>query len=173
MSDGHAYIVNSAPGVGKSTLLRNLHLTLPDGFAVIDGDDVGRIIPYQNNLTWLNLIQDNIIDCCANFKRYGFNRCLISFVFPVEERLCRLTDGLIDNGFRVTHIMLECGEAELARRITLRNTSRIVNVEQAQTLSRQMRSLAADCRIDTTEITPDKVAELVLAYIRGDRNENH
>ncbi len=117
MNNGYLYIINSAPGIGKSTLLQNLHMGLPEGFASLDGDDVGRVIPYQNNLTWLNLIQDNIADCCINFRKSGFNRCVISFVFPSEERLEHLRDLLTGKGFHVTHMLLECSEDEIERRI--------------------------------------------------------
>lgn len=169
MNNGYLYIINSAPGIGKSTLLQNLHMGLPEGFAILDGDDVGRVIPYRNNLTWLNLIQDNIADCCMNFKKSGFNRCVISFVFPSEERLEHLRDLLTGKGFHVTHILLECSEDEIERRITKRNTSRVINVEQAKTLSRQMKNLSADYRIDTTEIMPDQVLTLVLECITGNK----
>ena len=169
INNGYLYIINSAPGIGKSTLLQNLHMGLPEGFAILDGDDVGRVIPYQNNLTWLNLIQDNITDCCMNFRKSGFNRCVIGFVFPSEERLEHLRDLLASKGFHVTHILLECSEYEIERRITQRNTSRVINVEQAKTLSRQMKNLSADYRIDTTEIMPDQVLTLVLEYITGNK----
>ncbi|MCL2320946.1 MAG: hypothetical protein FWC47_02440 [Oscillospiraceae bacterium] len=48
MDKSIVYIVNSAPGVGKTTLMKKLHTKLPDGFALIDGDDVGKITPYEN-----------------------------------------------------------------------------------------------------------------------------
>ena len=73
MDKSIAYIINSAPGIGKSTLMKNLHARLPDGFALIDGDDVGKITPYQNNINWLNVIQDNITDCCFNVCIMGLN----------------------------------------------------------------------------------------------------
>lgn len=87
MNNGYLYIINSAPGIGKSTLLQNLHMGLPEGFAILDGDEVGRVI----------------------------------------------------------------------------------NVEQAKTLSRQMKNLSADYRIDTTEIMPDQVLTLVLECITGNK----
>lgn len=165
MHDGIAYIINSAPGVGKSTLLRNLHLRLPDGFAIIDGDDVGRIIPYQNNINWLNVIQDNIADCCLNFKRYGNKNCIISFVFPGEERLNRITQLLNARGFEIVHILLECNEHEIERRITIRDTSRLINIENAKRLSREMSALSVDFKVDTTRIGADQVTDIILAYI--------
>ncbi len=165
MKTGIAYIINSAPGVGKSTLLKNLHLGLPDGFAIIDGDDVGRVLPYQNDINWLNLIQDNIASCCSNYKNYGYGNCIISFVFPVEERLRRITDLLTAHGFAVVHILIDCEENEMVRRITERNASRMISVDKAKVLNQQMKALPADFKVDTTHILPDQVSDLVIGYI--------
>lgn len=49
-------IINSAPGVGKTTLLRILEKKLLNSYALIDGDDVGRTIPLSISIDWLNLI---------------------------------------------------------------------------------------------------------------------
>ena len=167
MDKSIAYILNSAPGVGETTLMKKLHEKLPNGFALIDGDDVGKITPYENNFTWLNLMQDNIVACCSNFKRYEFSNCVISFVFPTEERLERIR-GLLNNcGFEIVHIILECDEGEMCKRITERNTSRLINLEQAKELNQEVKSLHADFRLDTTNIEADEVASLVIKYIFG------
>ena len=165
MKDGVAYIINSAPGVGKSTLLANLHLRLSNGFAIIDGDDVGKVLPYENNINWLNLIQDNIVACCSNYKKYGFRNCIISFVLPEEERLKRIIELLNAHGFEVIHILIDCEENEMARRITERNTSKMISIEKAKLLNLKMKTLTADFRVDTTSIEPDSVAEIITDYI--------
>ncbi len=61
-------IINSAPGVGKTTMLKLLETKLPKGFALMDGDDVGRIVPLNLSIEWLNLIQDNFVSCAKNFR---------------------------------------------------------------------------------------------------------
>ena len=167
MDKSIAYIINSAPGIGKSTLMKNLHTRLPDGFALIDGDNIGRIIPYQNNITWLNIIQDNIVDCCLNFKRYGFTNCIISFVFPTEERLERLKNLLTSKGFKIVHIILECDENEMCKRIIKRNTSKLINTDKAKKLNSELKLLSADFRIDTTYISADEVAYKAIDFITG------
>jgi len=174
VNDGKAFIINSAPGVGKSTLLKNLHLMLPDGFAVIDGDDFGRVIPYQNNIRWLNVIQDNIADCCQNFKEYGFNNCVIGFVFPVQERLNRIRDLLNKHDFDVIHIILTCDDDIIRKRIVRRNTSRLINAEQAAEINRQIDLLDCEIRIDTSYIDADEVSALVKNFMeKVIMNENH
>jgi len=167
MKKNIAYIINSAPGIGKSTLIKNLHTGLPNGFALLDGDDVGRIIPYEASTKWLNVIQDNLADCCANFKRYGFDNCVISFVFPVEERLERMKSLLAAKGFETAHVILECDENEMCRRIIQRNTSKLIKTEKAKELNNELKNLDADFRIDTTYINADEVANRVIEYITG------
>lgn len=90
----NAIIINAAPGVGKTTLLKLLEDKLLNDFAVIDGDDVGRTIPLENTVDWLNLIQNNIVDCAKNFKDYNIETLIISFIFPSQERLQRLVNLL-------------------------------------------------------------------------------
>jgi len=165
MSENIAYIINSAPGIGKTTLLRNLHSKLPGGFALIDGDDVGRITPYENNINWLNVMQDNIADCCDNFKRYGFSRCVIGFVFPAEERLERIKRLLISRGFKIKHIILECDEHEMRVRIERRNTSKLINPDRAAELNNEIKTLSADFRVDTTHIGAETVSDKVIEFI--------
>ena len=171
MKNNYVYIINSTSGVGKSTLLKNLHTQLPDSFAIIDGDDVGRVVPYNNNINWLNLIQDNISDCCSNYKKYGYNNCIVSFVLPVKERLERLSNMLKRNDFCTKHIILECSEDEIERRLKERNTSKILNIEQAKNISREIKNLSADFRVDNPNIMPDEIAELILNYIMEINNE--
>ena len=48
MDKSIAYIINSAPEVGKTTLLNNLHAILPDVFALLDGYNLGKTTPYEN-----------------------------------------------------------------------------------------------------------------------------
>lgn len=165
MDKSIAYIINSAPGIGKSTLIKNLHTRLPDGFALIDGDDVGRTNPYENNINWLNVIQDNIVDCCSNFKKYGFSNCIISFVFSAEERLERIKNLLAIRGFKVVHIVLECDENEMCRRIMQRNTSKLINTEQAKKLNQALKFISADLKVNTTLIEADEVADIVINFI--------
>jgi len=166
MNDERAYIINAAPGAGKSTLLKNLHKILPDGFALLDGDDVGRVTPFQKNIDWLNVVQDNLASCCANFRRYGFTNCVIGFVFPDESRLERMKNLLRANGFKaVCHSILDCGDGELRERISRRNTSKMINIERAVELNGELKHLVADFRIDTTDLTADDVAKKAAAYL--------
>lgn len=169
-------ILNSAPGVGKTTLLKYLESNLPSSFAVIDGDDVGRIVPIKLSIEWLNLIQDNIVSCAKNYRKFGVKALVVTFVFPSQERLDRLISLFRKENIDVLcRCSLVCDDIELERRIRERNTSRIVNIERALEHNRSIKQLRADITIDTTERIPQEVGELacdaILKVIRGGHNE--
>jgi predicted ABC-type ATPase len=159
------FIINSAPGVGKTTLLRELQDKLHNGFALLDGDDIGRVVPIENTNDWLNLIQDNFVSCCINFKRYEKRNIVIGFVFPSEERIQRLTGLLEREGFDVCHITLFCDDQEVERRIKERNTSKLIGVNKAVELNKKIKELKSDYRFDTTILNKDEVSNRVCDYL--------
>ena len=92
------YAVNGTSFVGKTTLLKCLHARLPGTCAVLDGDDVARIQPFQLTRKWLDLIQDNILACARNFDRFGVDFFLFAFPFPNMARIGRLNRIFQDGG---------------------------------------------------------------------------
>ncbi len=159
------FIINSAPGIGKSTLLSMLHNSLPKDFAILDGDDVGRVTPFQNSKEWLNLIQDNMVSCCSNFKGYGSENIILSFVFPSEERINRLKTKLYDAGFSSCHIKLTCNNERQKERILSRNSQKIISIEKAVLLNEQIKQIPSDFDIDTTFLTPGEISDRVIKYM--------
>jgi hypothetical protein len=159
------FILNSAPGVGKTSLINKLNTTIKEDFAFFDGDDVGRIVPYQLNKKWLNLIQDNLVCCAANCTKYNINNIVISFVFPTTERVERIKNKLIDHGFDVIHIALTCEKEELLRRLRERNNQKIVDIESGVKYNEMIKDLDADFLINTTKLSKKKVANELLKII--------
>lgn len=167
-----AIILNSAPGVGKTTLLKQLEGVLPKNFAIIDGDDVGRIIPLKLSIAWLNLIQDNIVSCAKNYKGYGIDFLIIAFVFPSEERVDRLTKLLKDINIDVLYrCSLICDAAELKQRIKKRNTTRFMNFERAIECNIKIKQLKSELVIDTTQRGVEEIRDLfvdsILTIVKG------
>jgi broad-specificity NMP kinase len=162
----NAIIINSAPGVGKTTLLRLLENKLSEGYAMIDGDDVARTVPLVNSTAWLDLMQDNIAACAKNYHAYCIRTLLVSFVFPTWERLRRLAGLLEREGFAVFHLRLLCRADELEKRMRIRNTQRMVSRERALELNRQIEELSSEYAVDTTGKTVEQVAETVCEKIQ-------
>lgn len=159
-------VLNSAPGVGKTTLLKQIEMVLKKNFAILDGDDVGRLVPLSLSIEWLDLIQENIVSCAINYRNFGADFLIVSFVFPSENRLHRLTNLLACANIKILCIIsLYCDEVELGKRIQKRNTTRIMNVERAINCNRQIKQLESDFLIDTTEKTPEEIADVFCSFI--------
>ena len=151
-------IINAAPGIGKTSLLKRIEKSDLQDSAVIDGDDLGRIIPLQGTDRWLNLIQDNLASCAANYQEYGLRLLFISFVLPSQERVSHLMKKLMDAGIsNVFHITLICDDAEIESRIVARNTSRLITVGRAKELNAEIKLLESDYRMDTSHKDADEV----------------
>jgi adenylate kinase family enzyme len=163
-------ILNSAPGAGKSTSLKLIEEKLGSGYAVIDGDDVGRIMPLKKSIEWLNLIQDNLASCAKNFREHDTNTLIVCFVFPTVERLQRLVNLLEKNDFSTFHIKLTCPSDVLAERIKTRNTQKVVNVQRALELNGKIEKLHANYSINTAQKTPEKVADILCEKIYNIEN---
>lgn len=159
-------ILNSAPGVGKTTLLKQIEKVLQKDFAVLDGDDVGRLVPLSLSIEWLDLIQENIVSCAINYRDFGVKFLIVSFVFPSENRLHRLTNLLACQDIKILCIIaLYCNEVELEKRIQKRNTTRIMNIERAINCNRQIKQLKSDFLIDTTKKPPEAIADIFCSFI--------
>lgn len=164
------FVMNAAPGVGKSTLLRELQNRLDDGFALLDGDDVGRVVPLENTLEWLNLIQDNMVSCCVNFREYGKKHIVLGFVFPGEERIQRLKGLLEKEGFEVCHITLFCQDREVERRIRERNTSRLIGISNAIEYNRKIMGMKSDYQLDTTSLNREEASGNIMSFLLNHRS---
>ena len=160
-----AIIINAAPGVGKSTLLKLLEERLSGGYAVVDGDDVGRTIPLVRSVDWLNLMQDNIVSCAKNYKKYNIKTLIIAFVFPTKERLQRLSNLLKDEKCLVYHITLICDPNELKKRIRIRNSQKLISIPRALEINNKIKELKSNYSVDTTNKSPDEVADVICEKI--------
>jgi len=158
-------IINAAPGVGKSTLLKLLEERLSEGYAVVDGDDVGRTIPLVKSVEWLNLMQDNIVSCAKNYKEYNIKTLIISFVFPSKERLERLISMLKDEGCKVYHITLDCDSNELEKRIKIRNSQKLISIPKALEINNKITKLKSYYSLNTTNKSPEEVANIICKKI--------
>lgn len=158
-------IINGAPGVGKSSLLNLLQDNLESRYALIDGDDLARTVPLVNNTEWLNLMQDNIAACSENFKEYGTKNIIISFVFPTRERLNRLKNLLKSKNDNFLHIVLNCEDDALRKRIKIRDKQRLLNIEDALICNHKINELESDYFVDTTDISSKLVLSEILKIL--------
>lgn len=161
----NVFIINSAPGVGKTSLMNNLQSRLKKGYAFLDGDDLGRVIPHVLNTGWLNLIQDNIVSCIDNFDGYKIKNCIVSFVFPTKERLERLYGLLRKRNHEIYHIILFCEKNRLIERIKRRNSQKIIEIRDSPEYDSMIRELNCDYKFDTSDMNVHDLCDEVYRVI--------
>lgn len=159
-----AIIVNGSAGTGKSTLLNSLSSQQLEKFALVDGDDLVRIIPFELTQEFLNVVIDNIVSCAENFQKYNYNVLVISFIFPTQKRLITLRDKLCELGIDVYVFNLYCENDLLKKRIIVRNTSKLISVDKAVEMNEMISKLPCDYLIDTTAFNNQ---DLVKCFMQG------
>jgi len=162
----HICGINGTSFVGKSTLLKQLHTRLPGKCAVLDGDDVGRIFPYEISRQWLDLIQNNILSCALNFKAAGVDFFLFAFPFPAINSIDRLNAIFLSQGHAINWINLIASDSTLEARFRARGGTKPENLRRGLDMNRAITQLPGFFTMDTTGLTPDEVAEAVLEYMR-------
>lgn len=83
-------IITGAPAIGKTALLPKLAQQACEKTALLDGDDLARIAPFEFNLDWLNLVQDNAYACAKNCLDFGVKNLFFLYCLPTQERLDRI-----------------------------------------------------------------------------------
>jgi hypothetical protein len=126
---------------------------------------VGRTIPLINSIKWLNLMQDNMVACAKNYKKFNIKTLLFSFVFPNQERFQRLANLLKQEGCSVYHITLICEPSDLEKRIKIRNTQKLISIQRAIQLNNEIKKLQSHYSINTTQKSPEEVADIICDEI--------
>lgn len=154
----NAFIINAAPGVGKTSLLHNFPGKGFHNLAVLDGDDVGRIIPHQPSSKWLDLVHDNMVACVKNYLAYGIDTVVVVFAFVAKERFDKFENVLRSENIQTRRIILFCDDKEIERRNMLRDASNgAVLAKIGINCNMIIKSFEADYRIDTTKMSINDV----------------
>jgi dephospho-CoA kinase len=163
-----AIVITAAPAMGKSTLFASLAERIPGKAAFLDGDEVGRLVPFRLTREWLDLVQDNIAACAANFADCDVRLFVTAFCLPSQERVDRLICLLEKIGYRVHIIALVSDEEALLERNRTRGGDDIRDAEEfASSLecNRGIRELQGVTLIDTTSMSVEQTASQVLRTI--------
>ena len=163
-----AIIITAAPGLGKTTILSILAEKLPGKSALLDGDNVGRLIPFSLSREWLNLVQDNIAACAENFARCGIRYFVTCFCLPSQERLNRLTGLLSNLGYQVHSIALIADDDSLLDRNRQRGGCDVQDADEfAETLhcNKAIKELESVHLINTTNMSPEHIGQEIVQTI--------
>jgi hypothetical protein len=163
-----AIIITAAPGIGKTTIFPILAEKLPRKSALLDGDNVGCLIPFSLSQEWLNLVQDNIAACAENFARCGIRYFVTCFCLPSQERLNRLTGLLSNLGYQVHSIALIADDDSLLERNRQRGGCDVRDADEfAETLhcNKAIKELEGVTFINTTNMSPEHIGQKIVQTI--------
>lgn len=157
-------VINGTSCVGKTTLLHHILHKLPERSAILDGDDVSRVFPFRLSTEWLDLVQDNLLACTANFAALDLKHLLLAFVFPSRRRVERLNRIFAAQGYTLHWINLVADERSLEARLRQRGVTGEDILASAHEMNAQIGNLDMPC-IDTTDMDIETLADRVLEMI--------
>jgi broad-specificity NMP kinase len=153
-------IINGVPGVGKSTVSKELHKALPKS-VWLDGDWCWMMNPWMITEENIKMVERNIIYLLRSyFSNSTFDYVIFSWVLHREEITQRILEGIQDFEYEITRITLTCTHESLRERMLLDNRT----LEQFEASSRRLR-LYEDMetfKIETSTISPEETIKRII-----------
>lgn len=147
-------IINGAPGVGKTTVSKELNKSLRKS-VWLDGDWCWMMNPWMITEENIKMVESNIIFLLRNYlSNSTFDYIIFNWVLHREEITQRLLEGIDDFEYELTRITLTCSNESLRERMLLDNRT----LEQYEKSSSRLRSYEQmkTYKIDTSNIRIDE-----------------
>ena len=155
-------IINGAPGIGKTTVAEVVFSKLPNS-ALLDGDDVWRVNPFEVNDRTKAVVERNIPFVLRSYLDAGYEYVLLTWVMHKQEIIDRVVGSLdgLDFGLHVFTLVAEEGVlCERWRDRAGRNEAPALVMDRLRESRRLETTL-----IETSDMSPEQVAEEILASI--------
>ena len=157
-------IINGSLGVGKTSVADELRYKF-DKSVHLDGDSIGDVHPFEiyDDARIRHLYRT--LELLIGFhQKNGYHNFVINYVFESPESLQELLDLLHPLDPSIHVYWLTCGKEEQAERIRNRKReslqwelNRFVELQQIQRKASKSGFIGKE--VDTTRLTPEKVAE--------------
>ncbi len=163
-------ILNGPMGVGKTTTARALVDRLAPAL-FLDADHVADFRPFDvREPAHLDYIEDTLCHMLAFHASQGFERVVVAWVFETAERLGHFSERLRAQGHAVHAFRLTCDAREHEARVRARNRENLDwELMRHRELAHGFETAAArgalGRTLDTTDLSPDEVADVVAELI--------
>lgn len=155
-------IINGAPGVGKSTV-GNLLFSRLQNIAILDGDDVWRINPFEVTDNTRDIVERNIAFVLRNYLEAAYEYVILVWVLHQQSIIDCLLSKLDDLKFKVYIFTLICDEETLLeRRCQQGKEGR--ELEVALDRLRQCLMLETE-KLDTGAMKPDEIVDMIIESV--------
>lgn len=147
-------IINGPMGVGKSTVSKGLHQSLPQS-VWLDGDWCWMMNPWIFTEENKKMVERNIMYLLRSYLGNStFEYIIFSWVLHQEEITQRLLDGIQDFEYELTRFTLTCTQEALRERMLRDNRT----LEQFEISSRRLRLYEEmnTLQIDTSTMSNDE-----------------
>ena len=156
-------VLNGPMGVGKTAVGKAIADRYP-GTAFIDGDWCMDIHPFVGNPETREMAVDNILHMIGNYQKCSVCRMIVLvWIMDDPQVIQRIMDGLSALQAEIKAVTLICNRENLIRRW---NNDSICEWRTEEWLNVSLKSLpgfsAMDHVIDTSDLSVDQVAELVM-----------
>lgn len=160
-------VITGAPGVGKSSVARELLSQLPDKSVWIDTDDLIRVKPWHVDLSLCELAALNLLACVDNFKHWKARIILVSGAIVPGGIFSCLNEYSADKGCQEWQFFgLQANSDTLRKRIE----SDLEHFDESEISERlswlhfnELVAAIPGCKmIDTSNLTYIEVAKLIL-----------
>ena len=155
-------LIGGPPGVGKTTALRRVAERVPR-CAWLDGDNVWRIRPFEVTAETRSLVEGNIVHVLRSFLQARYRDVFLTWVLHDEALIERLLAPLRPFARDVAVLHLVASPDVLRARCESDPARGSVGPRVLERLA-QIEALPYP-RIDTSELSPDQVAERILEQL--------
>lgn len=155
-------IINGPPGVGKSTI-GNLLFSRLQNSAILDGDEVWRINPFEVTDRTRDIVERNIAFVLRSYIEANYEYVILVWVLHQQSIIDRLLSKLDNLKFKAHVFTLICDEETLLER-RRRQGKKGKELEVALDRLRQSLMLETE-KLDTSALKPDEIVDMIMESV--------
>ena len=156
-------LLGGPTGVGKTSVLEHLRVSIPRS-AVLDADDAWRVSDELAVSENRDIAIANTISVMQGYFNAGCETGVLAWVFARDALYSPVVKAMQRSGIEVLQLYLVAAEKQLEER--LRKRGDLDRLEYSISRLRLIEQLPYP-KIDTSDLTPAEVSEMVLREIRG------